>query len=259
MKLKLFHCVFFILITSICLADARAGEYRVWPMLIDISAEPGGNYPFEFNVLAIKSGRIRVHLNKVEQLSSGHVQFVASEKIQGINLVNTKASLDAGETFIVQGEIIVPRKSSGSLLYAVIIEEDNTKKGAGLQIKVRYAVVIDVDIKSRKTKLQTKIYNLEIIDGNISAWFENHSNKKARLKSQLVIRDENQRLVDRQLLMTQSAIERQNDHSIIHPNSVVKILGSSDKLTSGIYNVLIQSNFDEKSLPVLRSKIDYIH
>jgi type II secretory pathway component GspD/PulD (secretin) len=37
MKLKLFHCVFFILITSICLADARAGEYRVWPMLIDIT------------------------------------------------------------------------------------------------------------------------------------------------------------------------------------------------------------------------------
>ena len=258
MKLRVFYTSFFILVTSVCLSDARAGEYRVWPMLIDIEAEPGINYPFEFNVLAIKSGRIQVYVNKIEQLSTGHVQFVAAEKIQGISLVKSKASLDVGETFTVQGEIIVPRKSSGSLLYAVIVEEDTKHQGKGLQIKVRYAVVIDIDIKSRKTRLNTKIYNLEVTDGHISAWFENHSNKKALLKSQIVIRDENRRLVDRQFIRTQSAIERQEDYSIVYPNSKVKIIGSTEKLNPGIYNVLIQSHFNEKSLPVLRTEINYM-
>lgn len=127
-----------------------------------------------------------------------------------------------------------------------------------MQIKVRYAVVIDVAIKGRKSRVKTRLSNLEVTDGTISAWFENLSDKKAMLKSQVIIRDNNRRLVDRQLLRTQSAIERQEDYSVVYPNSKVKVLATSDQLTGGTYSLLIQSNFDEKSLPVLRSEINYL-
>lgn len=258
MRLAALCCGLFIFIASICWADARAGEYRVWPMLINIEAEPGNSYPFQFNVLAVKSGTISVYLNEVEQLATGHVQFIPTEKSQHLTLTQTKASLDDGETYIVHGAVTVPRKASGSRLYALLIEDDDPRKNTGMQIKVRYAVVIDVAIKGRKSRVKTRLSNLEVIDGTISAWFENLSDKKAMLKSQVIIRDNNRRLVDRQLLRTQSAIERQEDYSVVYPNSKVKVLATSDQLTGGTYNLLIQSNFNEKSLPVLRSEINYL-
>ena len=230
----------------------------MWPMLIDIKAEPGNSYPFNFNVLALKSGRIRVYLNDVEQLPSGHVQFIPTENQQDVTLVQTRASLNEGETHTIQGEVIIPRSASGSRLYAVLVEEDDEHNKTGLQIKVRYAIVIDVAIKGPRARVKTKLHKLEIVDGTISAWFENHSNKKALLKSQVIVRDQNRRLIDRQLLRTQSAIERQEDYSVVYPNSKVKILALSEKLNAGVYNLLVQSHFNDKSLPVLRSEINYL-
>ena len=259
MLVKILLTTFFTLITSICLSDARAGEYRVSPMLIEMQVEPGISFPFQFNVTAVKSGRIKLSLNEVMQLPTGHAQFVSVDDLETVSLVQTRASLADGENFLVQGEVRVPPKSSGSRFYAIIVEEDNKRKSENLQIQVRYAVVLDITIKGRKTRLNTQLTNLQLVDGVVSAWFENLSDKKAMLKSQIVIRDQNKRLIDRLMLRTQSAIERQEDYSIVYPKSKVEITGVMKNLRPGHYNVLVQSQFDEKSLPIYRSEIHYLH
>lgn len=216
-----------LLFANILFSNVYAGEYRVWPLVVDLDATPGETHPFSFNVLAVKSGRIQIYHNELKQLPTGHIEFIPSKSSAYLKLDKKKVLIDQGKTLVVNGEFYVPRKTSGSKQFAIIVEDDSSRSQSvnGLEIKVRYAVTVNVKFDGKNKKIKAKFTSVQINDGVVNTWFENLSGYKGDLKSEIQIRDENRRLVMRSDLRTLSAIERGVDYSVVYPNSKVRVLG----------------------------------
>lgn len=225
--------------------SVHAGEYRVWPMLIEAEAAPGSTYQFEFNIYAHEAGTVRVYEAGLKQLESGYVEFVSADR-QEVFLSQPNISLKKSETVVVTGSVMLPRLSADTL-YAIMIE-DVIRSDTYVNLNVRYAVVLSLSAGRNKLRGDTKILNVEIKDGEIFALIVNNSNHKGRFKSIVHVR-QNKRLVDKLTLLTEAARQRGEEDSLIYPGATVRV---SAPLEPGDYSLLIRSQFNGRSLPILR-------
>ncbi len=256
-----------VVIGSMLAMPVLAAEFAVSPMLIELSGSANTVQDFEFSVHGKTAGNVKLSLFDLSQQESGHMDFIAIEEKQGltdwISLDRENFTVKQGETEVITGKISTPRKASGSHLAAIMVEEEkqDDDKG-GVAVTVRYAIVLTLDLGGkRKGRIKTQFEDLKIQTIKdelvISALFTNHSNQDHHLKSEVQLRDENKRLIDKIVLKTQSAWQRGDAESRVFPGAKVRVYGVISKaINSSQAHAVVRNKFGGRMQPSVRAELD---
>lgn len=246
----------------------KAGEFAVSPMLIDFESSPRQTETFSFDIFGKQPGSVRIFMSDLEQQLTGHMGFVDLDEdysgmAQWVELSQSTAEVDQDERVTLTGEITVPSDAKGTYLAAIMIEEIKDTSAPGFNVNVRYAIILNLHIEGRKTRLSSSFSGLalEEQDGNLFAvgWFKNESDSDAYMESEVQIRDENNRLVNRVPLKTQSAWQRGDDSSRVFPGGLVKLYGPViADLQDGTYQLTARNRFGGSPLPSARVSQDFV-
>ncbi|MEC8428664.1 MAG: hypothetical protein VXZ35_09570, partial [Pseudomonadota bacterium] len=245
-----------------------AAEFAISPMMIELDSSPGVKENFEFQIHGKKAGTARIFLSDLHQQASGHMAFsdvsdseaaASTEISQWIRLDQQRASVKTGETITIQGELDIPRRSSGSHVVAIMVEEDRPKNATGISLNVRYAIILSLQIEGRKSRIKTRYEQLSIEQQNgkhyVTAWFSNESNRDSQLESVVFIRNQSSKLLEKVPLKTQSAWQRGDQWSRVFPDSRVKVYGLISKpLSSQNVTLMARNRFAGKMQPSVRSE-----
>ena len=251
--------------------SAQAADIAVSPLLIDLSATANESVPFEFNIAGKDRAKVRLSVYDLAQMETGHMGFIeanADDKLSKINWITLEKStleIRKDSNQAVRGEVKLPRKSNGNYLAAVMVEEikEGDRKN-GINLNVRYAVILNINATSKKSRprIKTEFKALELVRVDdrlmLVGDFTNRSNKDGFLLSEVHIRDNNRKLVEKVRLMTESAWQRQDPASRVFPESRVKVFGfvGSD-LSEGTYEFKVRNRFSDRSQPTYKVKLDY--
>ncbi len=269
--------IYLILIVSFGLVMASShvlsGEFSVSPLIINIAGEKNKYIPFEFTIKAKKTGKVALKVFDLKQIETGHMGFIEGSvnnkksKVHWLSLKESEYAIKTGEFRIVKGMVKVPRKMKGQHLAAIMVEEmQSNENRKGIKVHVRYAVILKIDMQGgRKKKMRSRTKFTEVASNKIkNGWeiggfFKNLSKVEGSLVSELQLRDKNKRLVARIPLKTLSAWQRNEGHSMVYPDSNVKIFGLvPDNVISGEYNIRIKHKFNGRSQAIYRGKIKLV-
>lgn len=233
------------------------------PLLIRLAGEPGQTLPFEIEVFGLGSGRIRLAANTLRQMPTGHVSFggqreenLGPERYQAqdwIEFERTSYRILRNETTHVEGMVSIPRNSGeGTYLAAVMVEEDpEASRIASIAVKVRYAVIFTIEVGTAPRRPASSFGALNIVEADhqtmIESTFTNQSAFIITLQSDIQVRDGSQRLAARTSLRTESAWQRGDQASRVHPGATVKVYGPIEHgLASGEYTMLARNKVNQR-------------
>lgn len=244
-----------------------AGEFAVSPMMIDIDGVSRSTQEFSFTLFGKSNTNIKLSLFEMNQLESGYMGFTESpvddmDSIASwIELEDNRYRLRPDVAVQVRGRIRIPSKATGTYLIAIMVEEDIPldEKG-GVSVKIRYAVILNLDVQGRNTRIRTtfeELYAVEREDGiYLQGYFTNESGIEEWLFSEIQLRDENNRLLERVQLKTESAWQRHDTGSRVFPGAKVLVYGKINRpFVSGNYRVLARNNFAGKNQSIYRDTI----
>ncbi len=181
-----------------------------------------------------------------------------------IRLNNDAFSIRDGEVTEVSGQIAVPSRAAGTYLVGVMVEEDiPEEEQAGVAVKIRYAVVLNMRVAGpANRRIKTSFEELAVVqqeDGTyLEGMFSNDSRVDEWLESQVQIRNEDNRLVERVEMRTESAWQRNDETSRVFPGAQVRVFGRLTKdVEPGDYQVLVRNRFADKSQPVYRDTVRF--
>ncbi len=245
--------------------DSFAGEFAVSPMLIDMQGSPRESKEFSFTLFGKSNTNVRISFFDMNQLETGYMGFVESSVdntefiANWIELDNDRYRLREDESVQVNGIINIPARAAGSHQVAIMIEEEvPEEERGGISVKVRYAVVLTLSIDGRtKGRIQTSFEELTLVeleDGTyMEGYFQNNSATDEWLFSEVQLRGEDKRLLERVQLKTQSAWQRADAGSRVFPGARVRVYGKVTKpIVGGEYNIMVRNEFAGKSQPVYR-------
>jgi len=245
-----------------------AADFAVSPMMIEMEAVPRATNDFSFTIFGRSDANIKLTLFDMNQLETGYMGFVAanfdSEQSMAswISLEDDRYRVRDGETIEVRGRINVPARAAGTYLLGVMVEEDlDEEDQSGIALRVRYAVVLNLRVEgTRNRRIQTSFEELAVVqqeDGTyLQGLFTNSSAVDEWLESQVQIRGEDNRLIERVEMKTESAWQRADSASRVFPGADVRVFGKLSKpVATGNYNVLVRNRFADKSQPVYRDTL----
>ena len=244
-----------------------AADFAVSPMMIELKAESREVKEFSFTVFGKDNADIKLELYNLNQLESGYMEFTKLEagglESMGswIDLELDKFRLRDGETVTVHGTVKIPSRAAGTHLVAIMVEEDIPEKNqGGISVKIRYAVVLNLRIEGRYNRIKTKFSELAVVDTEdgtyLEGYFLNQSATDNWLFTEVQIRAENKRLLERVALKTESAWQRADVGSRVFPGARVRVYGKITKtFDTGTYIVLVRNKFADKSQSVYRDTI----
>ena len=237
-KSKLIHIfIFAIFINFFLYANSFAvGTIGVRPMSIDLVLKPAKKGEFQIDVCSTSSKDTPVHLSLFDamQKEDGSLNFVQEGQSPysaagWIKLNKTDFIVRGGETVTVKGVITVPRGYSGSRVATIMVEPGYEKKATGVSIKVRYAVVLRVNIAGVAVREKAKIQELALVNEKgapvIETFIANHCEINFNAEGDVVIRDENTRLVERVTLYSKSKEKNKDPVCRIYPGARVAFVG----------------------------------
>ena len=245
---------------------SSAAEFAVSPMLIEIDAKPDQVKDFTFNIRANSAGRVMLRPFDMRQEKSGHMGFVEADlsrkeiAASWVSLKKDRYRLRNGEDVHVAGKIKIPRKTHGTYLVSVMVEEDRSdSEQTGIAVSVRYAVILKVNVKGRRDRAKSKITDIDLLAYKgkliLSGMIANQSKSDHWVKATGQIRDGMGRLVEKVTMKTQSAWERNDPKSRLFPGAVVDLVGPIGKLNKpGEYHLLLQTRLGKHGQPSIRKK-----
>ncbi len=263
----------YILISTLLLATAVRADLAVAPMLIKMEADQKTDQDFEFNLYGKSNTEVELSIEVVQQTENGYVGFSSAEgrgtTADWVKLQKSNYQVRDGETTVVKGTVHIPSGVAGSHLVAIIVREVNRSEQlsrpntGGIQVNVRYAVVINMNItgRGRVTAVRGELGNLINYEENgklfIAADFISHADTDYVLNSEVQIRDEDNKLVERLQLKSLAAWENNEAGSVIFPESKVRIYAEiSTPVKSGTYNLIIRNRLGARTQPVIRQTLN---
>jgi len=246
--------------------NSSAAEFAVSPMMIEIDAKPGQVKQFTFNIRATSAGRVMLRPFDMRQEKSGHMGFVEANlsrkeiAASWVSLKKDRYRLRSGEDVHVTGKINIPRKTHGTYLVSVMVEEDRSdSEQTGIAVAVRYAVILKVNVKGRRGRAKSRITDIDLLAYKgkliLSGILNNQSKSDHWVKATGQIRDEKGRLIEKVTMKTQSAWERNDPNSRVFPGAVVDLIGPIGKLNKpGEYQLLLQTRLGKHGQPSIRKK-----
>lgn len=257
----------FYLVLLAVVGLAKAAEFSVSPMLIEMEQKPHSKKSFSFSVHARKRGKIKLTPYGMVQNEAGHMEFFQSRpgqrKSNTAYLVLPKNSMTvtAKRPVLITGKVILPRRVRGTQLFAVMVEEDSsTLDKKGIRINVRYAVVIKVNVKGRTIRERGKMRPLVLKSDKkgllISGLLINDSLQDYRVLADLQVRDKDNRLLERIKMKSFASWKNGEKTSRIFPGAKVRLLGRITKITQpGTYTFFAISRLGKRGQIVTRQKI----
>jgi len=253
--------------TAFAASLATAAEFAVSPMLIELDAAADTTAPLRFNVFGKSAGRARIRLAGMQQQATGHMAFLPESPDAGglagwIRLDRDTLVLRRDETATVEGSISVPRRTpAGTYLAAILVEEDDDGRQAGIVLNVRYAIIVSLHIGGAQSRVATSFRELRLEEQDertfIAAGFRNEGTRDDMLESELQLRDGNNRLVHRTPLKSQSAWQRADAGSRVFPGADIVVFGEMPRtLPAGDYQVTVRNRFGGRSQPVQRATLN---
>ncbi len=246
----------------------KGAELSVSPLLIEMTQQPNSEKAFSFSVHAKSRGKINITPYHMAQQESGHVEFFAGSpgkrdpKSPFVLLEKTTMSVPADRPVVVKGKVVLPRRIRGTRLFAVMVEEGDTEsKANGIRVNVRYAVIIRVKIAGKHARERGRFDGIRIekVDGKpmISGVLTNLSLQDYRVRSQLQLRDKNNRLLERIELKSASTWKNGDERSLIFPGARVRLLGRLEKVTRpGTYKMRIVNRLGQRGQVVVSRDIE---
>ncbi|MDO8331550.1 MAG: hypothetical protein Q7T36_13880 [Fluviicoccus sp.] len=246
---------------------AHAAEFGVSPMLIELTGAPDVSQDFHIQVLGKTSGNAKVSVYRLNQLPTGHMEFLppeaGTEDMSGwITLEKNKLSIRKGETVVLNGSVKVPRKAAGTNVAAIMVEEDQPLKAKGITLNVRYAVVLSVNVGgTMTTRTITNFHDLSLEPQEervfIKGLFKNGGKTDGQLNAELQLRDASNRLVLKTPLKTQSAWQRSDAASRVFPGSEVVVFGELPRtLPAGTYQAFVRNRFSDRAQPLVKTTVE---
>jgi hypothetical protein len=246
-------------------SQLMAGEYAVTPMLVEMESSPKKTESFSFQVFGKSAGMVKVTPWDMAQQLSGHMGFISPEAsdqslASWLTIDNPRFSIKKGEGINVTGKITIPTWANGSYHTALMVEEVRASDAKGVVLNVRYAVILNIAVKGKRSRIKTDFRTLKLVEQDnklyISGRFKNLSNRDYRLNSKVQLRDSNNRLISQVKLKTQSAWQRNDDHSRVFPEAEVELFGLIDKpLGVGSYQAIVRNNFGNRHQPTFRDAL----
>ena len=256
--------LFFLLIFSVnnfCLAIG------VQPMSYEFELKAGESTDFKLLLSpSDKKEKVKINIYKPIQDINGNISYQKEDNINfaqadWIKLQNNEVIVEKGKTTQVNGQIEVPFGTSGSHVIVLMIEPEKSEVYNGVALKVRYAVRIIVRVKGSSVRNEGELTELKLIKDEQSRQMfetkvENPSSLDYKAKVELIIRDENRRLIERFNLRTLAGHKNKKDLWRIYPDSQVKFVGwPQNFLQPGIYNVRAILNYADRGQDILTKKI----
>ncbi|MFL0798601.1 MAG: hypothetical protein K6L73_14060 [Cellvibrionaceae bacterium] len=260
------------LITTITLSLASviimAAEFAISPMMIELDSSPGINEKFSFQIHGKKAGIARIFMSDLQQEASGHMSFSEFKDTKSNNLVSwitlekNSVKVKQDETVTIDGVINIPRRTTGSHVAAIMVEEEKTGESSGINLNVRYAIIIAVNIDGKKSRISTAYEGLTIEEQNgnyfVSAWFSNNSIIDSKLQSVAYIRSADRKLLEKVELKTKSAWQRNDKLSRVFPKAKVKVYGiiKSD-IPNGALELSARNRFGGRMQPLKKATVNF--
>ena len=254
--------LFFML--STLTSFASAGNLAVTPMMVELQAKAGSSSEFEFSVIAESDSTVNLSVFDLAQQVTGHMDFVASEKKDAssgwIKLESNQVKAKGGETTAVRGIVDIPRNLSGNRFAAIMVEEVKPATvSGGMQVNLRYAVVLNMQIEGprRRSIVRSSFEDLRLFKSDdqyiVEGYYTNDSTVDGFLHSEVQIRGDGRRLIDRVTLKTDSSRQREDDGSRVFPGATVRVYGTVSKPLEGTeYMLMARNNFAGRVQPVSR-------
>ena len=249
---------------------ASAADFAVSPMMIEMEAVPRATQDFSFTIFGRTDANIKLSLFDMNQLETGYMGFQdanfdsESSMSSWVSLDDDRFRVREGETLEVTGSVNIPTRAAGTYLLGVMVEEDlDEDEQSGIALRVRYAVVLNMRVEgSRSRRIQTSFEELAVVeqeDGTyLHGTFTNDSSIDEWLLSQVQIRSNENRLLERVEMKTESAWQRGDEASRVFPGAKVTVFGKLSKaMATGNYNVLVRNRFADKSQPVYRDTLRF--
>lgn len=251
-------------------SQLEAADFAVSPMMIEMSAERREIKEFSFTVFGKENADIKLELFNLNQLESGYMGF---SKLEADDLVSMgswvelerdKFRIRDGENITVHGTVKIPSRAAGTHVVGVMVEEDIPEKDqGGITVKIRYAVVLSLRVEGNYNRIKTQFSELAVVNTEngtfIEGYFLNESATDDWLFSEVQVRAENNRLIERVALKTESAWQRADVGSRVFPGARVRMYGKiSKEFESGTYKVLVRNKFANRSQSIYRDTIELI-
>lgn len=258
-----------LIILSLLSPSAFAGEFAVSPMMIDLDGEVRSEQAFSFNLYGKSNTNVKLDFYNMTQLESGYMGFqkASMDNLEDISnwveLEDDSYRLRDGDVIQVNGTINIPSRASGTHLLAIMVEEDLSEETeGGIAVKIRYAVVLNLNIEGRRSRIETSFEELAVVETEeglfLEGYFTNSSSIEDWLYSEVQIRGENNRLLERVSLQTQSAWQRADNGSRVFPGARVRVYGQiTEAPETGQYNIMVRNNFADRSQPVYRDVLAF--
>ncbi len=261
------HSLSVVLLTGL-ISPAFSADFAVSPMMIEMEGVERSSHDFAFSIFGRSDARVKLDLFDMSQLETGYMGFVKADQDNAASMANwielerDNYEIRDGETTTVRGTLTVPSRSAGTYLVGVMVEEDvPEEEQGGITVRVRYAVVLNMRVEgTRNSRIKSSFDELVAVEQEdgiyLQGLFNNESTTDEWLVSQVQIRGEDNRLLERVEMKTESAWQRNDPASRVFPGARVRVFGKiSREVEDGNYNVLVRNRFADKSQPVYRDTV----
>jgi hypothetical protein len=242
----------------------------VRPLIFDFDMQPGENKEFE---IYLTPGSINTDVKitfykPIQNLSGGlNYELGDLEKHQVLNWISLDRNqliVPAGEVQIVKGTINVPYNASGTHIAVLMIEEvenENDSNKTLFNFQVRYAarIIINVLTPGQRTRAEIKeMYINNNKDGNpqINAHIINISSLYFNAEAEVTLRDNNNRLIERLNIISETAFKANKLSTKIYPSSEVIFQGELNQpIYPGEYILQVHLKYGDDQQLVERRNI----
>lgn len=230
--------LFILIVVAILLGTSSLGlAAGVRPLVIEMTVRPGDVRDFEINLTPGPTEEL-VDLTlyePVQQLSGGLVYQLptnpAFSATSWVTLDNSTVRVLPDAESKVTGTIRVPFSASGSHTVIVMVEPRPPEITSGIGFQIRYAVRLSIRVDRAGARPTAEMPLLEVKPDSqgapqIVARIKNTSALDYLTSGEVVIRDQDRRLVERVTLRTPAGSSAGTDTTRVYPGAEVEFLGS---------------------------------
>ncbi len=253
----------------------KAFAYGVNPLSVEVTTQPGEREDFEIKLTS--TGReeiVNLLLYNPVQNIDGSLNFAEGNRekntaLEWIDFENERIVIPPEQEVKIKGTIDVPYNAGGSYTAILMVEPEKRPEEVGIIMQVRYAVRIDIFVDKPGLRPRGEITKIGItgdkeMNPRVFAKIKNLSEVNLGVASEVTIRTEDRRLLERVDLRSPATSRSGRDYLVIYRDSEVQFEGEiAEPLPAGTYDVRVFMRYNNGRQLVKSEKItignEYYH
>jgi len=249
--------------------------YGVNPLNLFLAGSPGDIIPFEIKLTpAGRQEIVNLNLYDAVQEISGELKFTErkdenNNAMDWINFDDSRIVIPPDREVLITGTVDIPYDASGSYTVILMVEPEKREGEIGIIMNVRYAIRLDIFVDRPGLRPRGEITEIGIkgdkdMNPLIYTKIKNISKVNLAVASEVTIRTEDRRLLDRVVLRSPATAQSGRDYLVIYRDSEVQFEGViTEPLPAGTYDLRIFLRYNNGQQLVRGKKItvtdEYFH